>query len=203
VADCPHIVSAPDTPPKFPATWVDVTKMRLFVVEVNCAVIGEFIVTVHVAPEQRAGSQALMADEATPLTVSLTAVPSSKLALVEQIGPLQLIPAGDEVMLPPLWPAPIMRRFTVKSSWTLLNVAVTVVAVLSVTEHVPVPLQPPPNQPANVDVPSGVAVSDTIGLVVVRVKPALQVAPQLMAADASVTVPPPLPAFDMVSVTLS
>ena len=42
-----------------------------------------------------------------------------------------------------------------------LNVAVTAVSALIITVHVPVPEQPPPDQPANVEPVAGVAVSVT------------------------------------------
>ena len=68
--------------------------------------------------------------------------------------------------------------------------AVTFWAPLIVTVQVPVPLHPPPLQPAKVDAPLGVAVRVTT---VPLVKPALQVAPQLMPAGLLVTVPVPVP----------
>ena len=43
-----------------------------------------------------------------------------------------------------------------------LKVAVTLVAAVMVVTHVPVPVQPPPLQPANDEPPLGVAVSVTI-----------------------------------------
>jgi len=43
----------------------------------------------------------------------------------------------------------------------MLKVAVTVVAAVSVTVQVPVPEQPPPLQPSNVEPALGVAVSVT------------------------------------------
>ena len=42
-----------------------------------------------------------------------------------------------------------------------LKDAVTVVAAVMVVTHVPVPVQPPPLQPANVEPPAGTAVSVT------------------------------------------
>ena len=43
-----------------------------------------------------------------------------------------------------------------------MNVAVTVVAAVIGTTHVPVPEQPPPDQPANVELASAAAVSVTL-----------------------------------------
>jgi len=69
----------------------------------------------------------------------------------------QLIPAGAPVTLP--LPAPAL--LTVSGYDTTPNVAVTVVAPVSGTVHVPVPLQTPPLQPANIDPAAGAAVSVT------------------------------------------
>jgi hypothetical protein len=77
-----------------------------------------------------------------------------------------------------------------------VNVAVTVVALVTVTVHGPVPLHPPPLQPVNSEPTAGPAVSVTT---VPLIKLALQVAPQLIPAGLLVTVPVPAPA----SVTLS
>jgi len=42
-----------------------------------------------------------------------------------------------------------------------LKFAVTAIAAVTVTVHVPVPVQPPPLQPVNVEPSSGIAVSVT------------------------------------------
>src|SRR5690606_16511120 len=71
-----------------------------------------------------------------------------------------------------------------------LKVAVTLVAALIVTVHVPAPPHPPPLQPANVEPLAGAAVSVT------EVPGAYdwsQSVPQLMPAGIDVTVPVPLP----------
>ena len=72
-----------------------------------------------------------------------------------------------------------------------LNVAVTVVAAVRVTTHVPVPVQPPPDQPPNVDPALGFAVSVTA---LPLAKLALHVVPQVMPAGELLTVPAPVPA---------
>jgi len=72
-----------------------------------------------------------------------------------------------------------------------------VVAALSVTVHVPVPVQPPPLQPLNVDPAAGVAVNVTAEP---PANAAEHVAPQEMPAGLLVTVPPPVPVFETVSV---
>jgi len=77
------------------------------------------------------------------------------------------------------------------------NVAVTVVAALSVTVQVPVPEQPPPLQPVKVEPAVGVAVKATA---VLPEKLAEQVAPQETPAGLLVTVPAPAPVLETVSV---
>ena len=67
----------------------------------------------------------------------------------------------------------------------------TVWAALIVTVQVPVPEQPPPLQPVNVEPAAGVAVSVTA---VPLANAAAHVAPQAMPAGALVTVPGPAPA---------
>jgi hypothetical protein len=66
-----------------------------------------------------------------------------------------------------------------------------------VTAQVPVPVQPPPLQPVNVEPAAGVAVRVTA---VPLAKAAEQVAPQEMPAGALETVPVPVPAFVTASV---
>ncbi len=71
------------------------------------------------------------------------------------------------------------------------KVAVTAVAAVIDTVHVPVPLQPPPDQPANLDPARGVAVRTTL---VPVPNWAEHVAPQSMPTGLEVTVPAPGPA---------
>jgi hypothetical protein len=78
-----------------------------------------------------------------------------------------------------------------------LNVAVTDTAPFTGTIQVLVPLQPPPDQPANIDPLEGVAVRVTW---MPEVKLASQVAPQLIPVGLEVTVPVPLPVFVTVRV---
>src|SRR5438093_4715313 len=79
----------------------------------------------------------------------------------------------------------------------MANVALTVVAALTVTVQVPVPAQPPPLQPLKVEPAAGAAVSVTE---VPLANAAEQVAPQETPAGALVTVPLPAPALLTVSV---
>ena len=71
------------------------------------------------------------------------------------------------------------------------------VLALSVTVQVPVPVQPPPLQPLNVDPAAGVAVKVTT---VPLAYAAMQLAPQEMPAGLLVTVPIPAPVLLTVSV---
>jgi hypothetical protein len=84
-------------------------------------------------------------------------VPASKAC--EQVEP-QSIPAGPLAT----WPEPLPAGVTVNvwvGAAAVLNVAVTVVSLFSVTVQVPVPEQPPPDQPANVEPEEAAAVSVT------------------------------------------
>jgi hypothetical protein len=136
------------------------------------------------APDQPANVEVVFG-----AAVSVTMVPLVKLAL--HVAP-QLIPAGLLVTVP----APVPALWTV--SWTELggggvlavNVAVAETSLVSVTLQVPVPVQAP-DQPANVELAFGAAVSVTM---VPLVKLALHVAPQLIPAGLLVTFPAPVPA---------
>jgi hypothetical protein len=77
--------------------------------------------------------------------------------------------------------------------------AVTEVAALIVTVQVPVPEQPPPLQPVNVEPAEGVAVSVTE---VPLVNDAEHVVPHAMPAGLLVIVPVPVPAGETVRVEL-
>ena len=133
--------------------------------------------------------QPVKVDVASDAAVSVTTVPVSNAAL--QVPP-QVIPTGDEVTVPP----PVPDFVTLKVYWILVNVAVTAWAALIVTKHVPVPVHAPLH-PANVEAPSGAAVSVTS---VSESNKALQVTPQLIPAGADVTVPPPVPVLETLKV---
>ena len=79
------------------------------------------------------------------------------------------------------------------------KVAVTVRAALIVTLQEPVPEQPPPLQPVNVEPAAGVAVRMTA---VPPAKAAAQSKPQAMPAGALAIVPAPAPALLTVRVKL-
>jgi len=79
----------------------------------------------------------------------------------------------------------------------ILNVAVTVVSTFKVmVQVVPVPLQPPPDQPANDDPGLGAAVMVST---VPTLYDAVQTLPQLIPDGELVTVPVPVPALVTVS----
>jgi hypothetical protein len=78
-----------------------------------------------------------------------------------------------------------------------VKVAVTEVAAVMTTAHVPVPEQPPPLQPENPDPVLGAAMSVTV---VVVAKLLEQIDPQVIPAGTLVTVPLPVPILVTVSV---
>jgi hypothetical protein len=162
---------------------------------VNAAVteVAALTVTVQVpVPVQPPPLQPVNVEPAAGVAVKVTAVPLVN--AVEQVAP-QEMPAGALVTLP--LPVPEFVTLRVKDDCTKL--AVTVWAALIVTVHVPVPVQPPPLQPLNVEPAAGVAVKVTA---VPLANPAEQVVPQEMPVGALVTVPPPAPALLTVSVKL-
>jgi hypothetical protein len=99
----------------------------------------------------------------------------------------QLIPTGLEVTEPEPGPASV----TVTATRLSVNVAATDAAAFSVTTQFPVPAQPAPDHPANVELSDGAAVKVTV---VPGAKLAAQVAPQPMPTGAEVTIPVPVPA---------
>src|SRR5439155_26050177 len=130
---------------------------------------------------------------AAGVAVRVTAAPLANAAA--QVAP-QEMPAGALVTVP----TPVPTLLTVSVTLCSVKVAVTPCAALIVTEHAPVPEQPPPLQPVNVDPAAGAAVRETDAPVV---KGAEHVAPQEMPAGLLVTVPVPVPDFETVSVELA
>jgi len=86
-------------------------------------------------------------------------------------------------------PFPVPALFVVRVN-VMLKVAVTVVVAVTVTAHEPVPLHPPPLQPAKTDPAAAVAVNVTA---VPVLKVAEQVDPQFISPPPLVTVPDPVP----------
>jgi len=98
----------------------------------------------------------------------------------------QLMPAGFDVTVP----VPLPARLTVTGNVIRSKRALALVSAVIFTEHVPVPEQPAPVHPANVELFAAVAVSATaVPLVYVS----LQSVPQLMPAGLDVTLPEPAP----------
>src|SRR5262245_6532994 len=88
-------------------------------------------------------------DPAAGVAVSVTSLPESKVWV--QSTP-QLMP------VPVIVPDPVPLAATVSKCVVSVNVAVTVVAPVTVTTRVLVPLHPPPDHPVNVEPAAGVAV---------------------------------------------
>jgi hypothetical protein len=124
-------------------------------------------------------------EPAAGVAVSTTCDPDGKDAL--QTEP-QLIPEGLLVTVP----LPVPLRVTVNTGGSAeLKVALTCVLASSVTVQVTLfPLQPPPDQPVNVEPAAGVSVSTTC---VPDLKPAVQVFPQLIPEGLLITDPWPVP----------
>jgi hypothetical protein len=141
-------------------------------------------VPLHPPPDQPENTE-----PAAGAAVSVTLDPVAKSAA--HVTP-HVMPAGAEATLP--LPAPLRR--TVNVDGARLNVAVTVVFAFNTTAQVPVPLHPPPDQPANTEPEIGVAVSVTVEPVL---NEAAHVVPQLMPAGTEVTMPDPVPLLDTVS----
>src|SRR4051812_45506807 len=100
------------------------------------------------APEQPPPLHPVNVEPAAAFAVSVTVVPFAKLE--EQVAP-QATPAG----VLETEPVPVPALLTVSVRGMSVNVAVTDVAAVRVTTHVPVPVQPPPDQPANTEPASG------------------------------------------------
>src|SRR5437588_12369787 len=97
-------------------------------------------------------------------------------------------------------PVPLPPGWTVTVSCCLGNAASIVVSLVRVTEHAPVPLQPPPVHAPNTEPVSAVAAS----VIVVPAGTVTEHAvPQLMPAGVDMTVPVSLPLWVMLSVTIA
>jgi hypothetical protein len=161
-------------------------KMNVAVTEVAA-----LTATVQVpAPVQPPPLQPVNVEPAEGAAVKVITVPLVK--AWEQDAP-QEMPAGELVTAPE--PFPDFVTVSVKDD--CMKVAVTEVAAFIVTVQEPVPVQPPPLQPVNVDPAAAAAVRVTD---VPLVNEAEQVAPHEMPAGALITVPLPAPALDTVKV---
>src|SRR5206468_7389252 len=118
-------------------------------------VVAAFSVTAQVpVPEQPPPLHPVNVEPAAGVAVRVTTVPFANDA---EHGPPHEMPAGALATVPV--PAPALLTVSVKVGTA--KVAVTVVAAFSVTAQAPVPEQPPPLHPVNVDPAAGVAVSVT------------------------------------------
>jgi len=107
-----------------------------------------------------------------------------------------LIPAGLLITVPVAEPLTLTTRPKLGDVFNA-KTAVTVVLAVRATAQEPVPLQPPPLQPANRESPAGVAVSVTE---VPLANAAEHVVPQLMPLGLLVTEPEPVLALTTASV---
>src|SRR5882762_4526283 len=124
--------------------------------KVAMTVVADTGVTVHVpVPVQPPPDQPAKVEPPAAVAVSTTGLPDGKLA--EHVAPHET-PAGALDTLPPPRPA----RTTVSVTGAGVKVAVTVVALVSVTAQPPVPVQPPPDQPENTHPDAGAAVRLTV-----------------------------------------
>ncbi|PYM76868.1 MAG: hypothetical protein DME03_07795 [Candidatus Rokuibacteriota bacterium] len=135
----------------------------------------------ELVPVQPPPDQPVKTEPPVAVAVSTTGLPDGKLA--EQLVP-QEMPGGALVTLP----LPSPARITVIVTGGGEKVALTVVAVVSVSAQAPEPVHPPPNQPMKTQPAAGVAVSDTD---VPEAKLAAQLDPQSMPPGVLVTVPVP------------
>ena len=138
--------------------------------------------TTHVAVPLQAPDHPVNCEPSAAVAVSVTVVPSTYDAV--QVPP-QLTPAGEETTEP----VPEPDRMTVSVRRTA-NVAVTVVSLAMVTRQVPVPVQPPPDQPVNSEAGSALAVSVTA---VPLSNTLVQTAPHAIAMGLLATLPLPAP----------
>jgi len=183
----PGVVLTVDGVPGF---TVIVTE-ELLLLKVAVTVVAAVTVTEHPpVPLHPPPLQPANVEPSAAVAVNPTTCPLAKLA--EHIG-WHAIPAGALVTVPV--PLPASVTVNVKFVVLLLNMAVTVVAAVNVTEHPAVPLHPAPVQPANVEPAAAVAVSATTCPLA---KFATQVGWQAIPAGVLVTVPVPVP----VSVTV-
>src|SRR5262245_27791616 len=175
------LVTVPVPPPAFVTVRVEGTALNVAVTDLFA-----LITTTHVAvPLHPLPLQPPKVDPVAAVAVKVTVVPDTKGKL--HVAP-QTIPAGLLVTVPTPAPAGVTVRVNVFGG--AVKLAVTVWSAFIVTVHEPVPLQPPPLQPVNVEPPVGAAVRATV---LPLGKSEAQVAPQEMPLGLLVTVPVPVP----------
>jgi hypothetical protein len=153
------------------------------VLNVAVTALAALMVTLQVPVPLQAPLHPAKVDPEPAFAVKTTATPLVKFAL-QVLG--QVMPLGLLVTAP----VPVPPRVTVSGNVTVLNVAVTALAALMVTEQVPVPLQAPLH-PAKVELEPATAVKTTVEPLV---KFALQVLGQVMPLGLLLTEPVPAPA---------
>ena len=145
--------------------------------------------TTHVpVPEQPPPDQPVKDETPPGVAVNVTLVP---LLYASEQSPPQLMPAGLLVTVP------LPDFVTVSVNCWSVNAAVTDIAEVTETTHVPVPEQPPPDQPVKIEFTLGEAVSVTV---VPKLYASEQSAPQFIPKGLLVTVPEPEPDFKAVNV---
>lgn len=120
--------------------------------------------------------------------VAVRFIVTPELYISEQSVP-QLMPVAVTIPVPE-------PDFVIFKATGVSNIAVIAVSLFIITVQVPVPLQPPPDQPANTELAFGVAVS-VITAPVANISP--QSVPQFIPPGVLVTTPDPVPALDMES----
>jgi hypothetical protein len=159
-------------------------------VNVAATEVAALIVTVQgPVPVQPPPLQPENVEPAAGVAVKVTTVPLVK--PVEQVAPHEM-PAGALTTLP----LPVPDGVTVSAKDDCTKLAVTDVVALIVTVQGPVPVQPPPLQPENVEPAAGVPVRV---MAVPLANAAEQVAPQEIPAGVLEMVPAPAPALLTVS----
>ena len=110
-------------------------------------------VTTHVpVPLQPPPDQPVNDDPTPAVAVNVIVDPCS---IVSEHDAPQLMPAGVDVTVP----TPVPDLVTETGYVFNAKFAVTVVAEVTATVHDPVPVQPPPDQPVNVDEADGLAIN--------------------------------------------
>jgi hypothetical protein len=152
-------------------------------------VVSAFIAMVHApVPLQPPPDQPVNMELASGVAVNVTSVPVSKTS--EQLPPQEITPGP--LMIMPV-PGPVLMIVSLAFD---LNSADTVTAEFIVTVHVPVPLHPPPDQPVNVELESGVAINVTTALSLYTF---VQITPHDIPAGVLEIDPDPVP--DLVTVS--
>jgi hypothetical protein len=158
-------------------------------VKVAVTLLAASVVTTQLPVPVQAPDQPVKVELPVGAAVNVTVDPM--LNEKEQVAP-QLIPAGSEVTVP----VPVPSLTTKRAKVLRVKPALTDLAASIVTTQVPVPVQPPPDQPVKFASAEGEAVKVTIAPLS---KENRQVAPQAIPAGEELTVPLPDPFLFTVS----